>query len=152
MLQTKRQDVQALAVVVQDVAQNLSPHAVTTLVAHPDAVQSALAVAADVLAAKEAGANIEIIRGAKPHLVAAREADQHSRRAYPARKAGGATHLAGTCQPRRSQDPPIRSRLAEKRAHHRLAGGQARLCLSRRPVRRPRPASRRAGSHRRAFR
>ncbi len=77
MLQTKRQDVRALAVVVQDVAKNLSPHAVTTLVAHPDAVQSALAVAADALAAREAGANIEIVRGAKPRLVATREADQH---------------------------------------------------------------------------
>ena len=53
----------------------LSPAHVAALVAHPDAVRSALAVAADVLAMDdEAGSGVEIIAGAEPKRVDAKEA------------------------------------------------------------------------------
>lgn len=76
MVQTKSRDVEALTVVVQDAAKNLSPYAIATLVAHPDAVQSALAVAADALSVKGAGEDLEIIRGTNPLSVDAKETEQ----------------------------------------------------------------------------
>ena len=67
---TKSQDVEALAAMVHDAADSMSASAVAALVAHPDAVRSALAVAADVLSATDAAErSIEVIGGAETPLV-----------------------------------------------------------------------------------
>ena len=58
-----------LATVVQATTVALSPRAVTPLVAHPDAVCAASAVAADALSAKDSDNEPEIIGGADAHLV-----------------------------------------------------------------------------------
>ena len=61
--------------VLHEAAGRLSPAHVAALVAHPDAVRSALAVAADVLTMDdEAGSGAEIIAGAEPKRVGAEEA------------------------------------------------------------------------------
>ena len=70
MAQLKTPNANALAALMHDAARTLSPRAVATLVAHPDAVRSALAVAADAVSAREAGGgDIEIIRGSRSRLV-----------------------------------------------------------------------------------
>ena len=70
MAQPKTPNANALAALMHDAARTLSPRAVATLVAHPDAVRSALAVAADAVSAREAGGgDIEIIRGSRSRLV-----------------------------------------------------------------------------------
>ena len=62
--------VRKLEGVLHEAAGCLSPAHVAALVAHPDAVRSALAVAADVLAMDDAGrTEIDTITGAEPHLV-----------------------------------------------------------------------------------
>ena len=87
MAQTKSRDVEALTAVVHDAAKGLSPGAVAELVAHPDAVQSALAVAADALSAKGLAGDVEIIRGAQPRRIDAEEADRRiGARTRPGRK------------------------------------------------------------------
>ena len=61
--------------VLHEAAGSLSPAHVTALVAHPDAVRSALAVAADVLTLDDAGRLLpETIGGAEPRRVDAEEA------------------------------------------------------------------------------
>ncbi len=66
--------VRELESVLHDAAGRLSPARVAALVAHPDAVRSALAVAADVLAMDdEARPGIETVAGAEPVLVEAKE-------------------------------------------------------------------------------
>ena len=61
--------------VLHEAAGRLSPAHVAALVAHPDAVRSALAVAADVLTLDDgAGSGVEIIAGAEPVCVGAEEA------------------------------------------------------------------------------
>ena len=76
-MHTKSQNVQTLAAMVHDAADSLSASAVAALVAHPDAVKSALAVAADVLSATDAAEqSIEIIGGAETPLVDAAAADK----------------------------------------------------------------------------
>lgn len=72
----KTRDVEALTAVVHRAAKGLSPRAVAALVAHPDAVRSALAVAADTLSAKNAASDIEVIEGAEPCLIGVEEADR----------------------------------------------------------------------------
>lgn len=72
---SKNRDVEDLASVIQATAVALSPRAVATLVAHPDAVWGALAVAADALLAKDSDKGPEVIRGADSQLVERREAD-----------------------------------------------------------------------------
>ncbi len=70
--------VRELEGVLLDAAGRLSPAHVAALVAHPDAVHSALAVAADVLTTDdEARPRIETVAGAEPVLV---EADAAARR------------------------------------------------------------------------
>ena len=60
---------------LHDAAGRLSPAHVATLVAHPDAVRSALAVAAEVLTREHtAQAGVETIAGAEPVRVSAGEA------------------------------------------------------------------------------
>ncbi len=55
---------------LHEAAGRLSPAHVAAAVAHPDAVRSALAVAADVLTIDDAGrAEVETIVGAEPRLV-----------------------------------------------------------------------------------
>ena len=76
MAQTKNLDVEALATVVQDTTTSLGPRAVATLVAHPDAVRAALAVAADALSAKGIDKETAIIRGTEPRLVDGPETDR----------------------------------------------------------------------------
>jgi len=76
LAQTKARDVEALTAVVHRAARGLSSRAVATLVAHPDAVRSALAVAADALSASDHPGDIEIVAGAEPRLVDAKEADR----------------------------------------------------------------------------
>ncbi len=67
--------VEELAAVLEKAVQRLSPHAVATLVAHPDAVTSALAVAADTLSAQDAAeADVEVIRGEQTLLADAETA------------------------------------------------------------------------------
>ena len=70
MAPRKNLDLEVLATVVQETATDLGPHAVAALVAHPDAVRAALAVAADVLRAKGAEKGMAVIRGTEPRLVA----------------------------------------------------------------------------------
>ena len=61
--------------VLHEAAGRLSPAHVAALVAHPDAVRSALAVAADVLTLDDAGrAALQTIGGAEPRRVDAEEA------------------------------------------------------------------------------
>lgn len=73
----KSQNVEALAAMVQKAAGSLSASAVAALVAHPDAVKSALAVAADALSTREADdQDIEIIGRAEARPVDAVEADR----------------------------------------------------------------------------
>ncbi len=61
--------------VLHEAAGCLSPTHVAALVAHPDVVRSALAVAADMLALEDAGRpGVEIIAGAEPVRVGAEEA------------------------------------------------------------------------------
>ena len=50
----KHRNIQELAALVHDATEGLSARAVATLVAHPDVLRSALAVAADSLSAKSA--------------------------------------------------------------------------------------------------
>ena len=62
--------VRELEGVLHEAAGRLSPAHVATLVAHPDAVCSALAVAADVLTLDDGGqSGVEIVAGAEPRLV-----------------------------------------------------------------------------------
>ena len=76
MVQKKNLDVEALATVVRETATDLTPHAVSTLVAHPDTVRAALAVAADALSAKGTDKGIAVIRGTEPRLVERSETDR----------------------------------------------------------------------------
>ncbi len=63
--------------VLHEAAGCLSPAHVAALVAHPDAVRSALAVAADVLSTDNAGRpGVETIAGAEPVRVGAEEAER----------------------------------------------------------------------------
>ena len=61
--QEKNLDLEVLATMVQETARDLGPRAVAALVAHPDAVRAALAVAADALWTKSKGKGIVVIRG-----------------------------------------------------------------------------------------
>jgi hypothetical protein len=77
MAQAKRLNAKALAALMHEAARTLSPRAVATLVAHPDAVRSALAVAADAVSAREADrGDAEIIRGSQSSLVDPEEAER----------------------------------------------------------------------------
>ena len=69
------EQVRELEGVLHEAAGRLSPAHVAALVAHPDAVRSALAVAADVLTMDDAGRpEVETIVGAEPVRVGAGEA------------------------------------------------------------------------------
>lgn len=85
MAHAKTRDVEALTAVVHRAAKGLSPRAVAALVAHPDAVRSALAVAADALSARNVAGDVEVIEGAEPRLVGVEEAGQR----IAARSRGG---------------------------------------------------------------
>lgn len=87
MAHAKARDVEALTAVLHRAAKGLSPRAVAALAAHPDAVRSALAVAADALSATSADGDVEVIEGAEPRLVGVEEADRRiAARSRPARK------------------------------------------------------------------
>ena len=79
---TRSGKVRELEGVLHDAAVRLSPAHVATLVAHPDAVRSALAVAADVLSLDDANRpdgphrGVETIAGAKPNQVDAGEMER----------------------------------------------------------------------------
>ncbi|MGI9304686.1 MAG: hypothetical protein ACR2RB_18565 [Gammaproteobacteria bacterium] len=90
MAQSKSRNVEELAAVVHEAAKGLSARAVATLVAHPPAVRSALAVAADALSAEGSGRrDSEFIRGAEARLVDAEEADRRiAMRTRPGRPEG----------------------------------------------------------------
>ena len=80
--------VRELESVLHEAAGRLSPEHAAVLVAHPDAVRSALAVAADVLTADdEAGSGVEVIAGAEPLRAGAEEAAgrmaEHARAGAP---------------------------------------------------------------------
>ena len=69
MARVSGEKVRKLEGVLHEAAGCLSPAHVAALVAHPDAVRSALAVAADVLAMDDGGrAEIDTITGAEPRL------------------------------------------------------------------------------------
>ena len=79
--------VRELEGVLHEAAGRLSPAHVAALVAHPDAVRSALAVAADVLTMEGAGrAEVETIAGAEPRLV---DGDEAARRLAARTRKGG---------------------------------------------------------------
>ena len=70
MTRARGEQVRELEGVLHQAAGCLSPAHVAALVAHPGAVRSALAVAADVLTMDDAGrAEVETIAGAEPRLV-----------------------------------------------------------------------------------
>ena len=66
--------VRELKGMLHEVAGRLSPAHVAALVAHPDAVRSALAVAADALSKDDAGPAFETITGAELRRVGSKEA------------------------------------------------------------------------------
>lgn len=68
MTHKKNLDVEGLATIVQETVADLGPRAVRVLVAHPNALRAALAVAADALREKGADKGIAVIEGAEPHL------------------------------------------------------------------------------------
>lgn len=72
--QEKNLELEVLANVVQQTVRDLGPHAVATLVAHPDAVRAALAVAADALGTKSTEEGVVVIRGDESRLVRKAEA------------------------------------------------------------------------------
>ena len=75
MARTGKEEVRVLEGVLHEAASHLRPAHVAALVAHPDAVRSALAVAADMLTMDdEARSGVETIAGARPVLVGAEEA------------------------------------------------------------------------------
>ena len=75
MARARGEQVRELEGVLHEAAGRLSPAHVAALVAHPDAVRSALAVAADVLTMDDAGRpEVETIVGAEPVHVGAEEA------------------------------------------------------------------------------
>ena len=67
--QKKKLDAEVLATVVQEAVTDLGPHVVGLLVAHPNALRTALAVAADALREKGADKGVAVIEGAEPRLV-----------------------------------------------------------------------------------
>ena len=80
-MHVKNRNIRELAALVHDAAEGLSARAVAVLVAHPDAVRSALAVAAESLSAKSArdedGHEAEIIGDTEaPVVVDVKEANQ----------------------------------------------------------------------------
>lgn len=80
-MHVKNRNIRELAALVHDAAEGLSARAVAVLVAHPDAVRSALAVAAESLSAKSArdedGHEAEIIGDAEaPVVVDVKEASR----------------------------------------------------------------------------
>ena len=77
-MHVKNRNIRELAALVHDAAEGLSARAVAVLVAHPDAVRSALAVAAESLSAKdEDGHEAEIIGDAEaPVVVDVKEANR----------------------------------------------------------------------------
>ena len=75
MARARGEQVRELEGVLHEAAGHLSPAHVAALVAHPDAVRSALAVAADVLTMDDAArTSVETIGGAAPRRVDAEEA------------------------------------------------------------------------------
>lgn len=75
MARTGKEKVRVLEGMLHEAASHLRPAHVAALVAHPDAVRSALAVAADVLTMDdEARPGVETITGAQPVRVGAEEA------------------------------------------------------------------------------
>ena len=75
MAQTRGEQVSELEGILHEAAGHLSPAHVAALVAHPDAVCSALAVAADALTREDgARAGVETIMGAEPVRIGAGEA------------------------------------------------------------------------------
>ena len=87
MTEPRGRQVTALEGVLHEAVLRLSPVHVAALLAHPRAVRSALAVAADALAEDEMPAGAEAIAGAEPVLVSAREAAArlatHTRKGSP---------------------------------------------------------------------
>ena len=75
MARAGRQKVRELEGVLHEVAGSLSLAHVATLVAHPDAVRSALAVAAHMLTMDANRRDVETISGAAPRLVEVDEAN-----------------------------------------------------------------------------
>ena len=75
MARPRGQQARELEGVLHEAAGRLSPAHVATLVAHPDAVRSALAAAADVLTTEDAGRPaVETVAGAEPVIAGAEEA------------------------------------------------------------------------------
>ena len=75
MARPRGESIRELEGVLHEAAGRLSPAHVAALVAHPDAVRSALAVAADVLSMDDAGRpGVETIAGAEPVRIGAEEA------------------------------------------------------------------------------
>ena len=75
MTRARGEKVRELEGMLHEAARRLSPAHVAALVAHPDAVRSALAVAADVLTMDDAPRHsVETIGGAEPRRVGAEEA------------------------------------------------------------------------------
>ncbi|MYB52921.1 MAG: hypothetical protein F4X77_12090 [Acidobacteriia bacterium] len=74
--QKKNLDLEVLATVVRETAEDLGPHAIAALAAHPDAVRAAIAVAADVVWTRGTEKGKTFIRGTEPRLVQKAESDR----------------------------------------------------------------------------
>ena len=99
--------------ILHEAAARLSPAHVAALVAHPDALRSALAVAADALSVDDAGPRagtrlgIETIAGAEPDRVDAGEADRRLTARTARREPRDAPDLGRAGGADRTQDPTV---------------------------------------------
>ena len=97
-----------LEVVLHEAAGRLSPGHVAALVAHPDAVRSALAVAAVVLTVNDkGGSGFETIAGAEPVRAGDEEAARRMAERSREGRARNVAELGRTSGTSRAQDAPV---------------------------------------------
>ena len=123
---------------LHDAAGRLSAAHVAALVAHPEAVCSALAAAADALAAIDRErSGVDTILGPASTTVDADEAE----RRLAARTRGGVPETLLTSEELAARtglrDPAVGPRLAQEGTDRRLAEREARLCVPGGAARRP---------------
>ena len=105
---TKATRVRELEGVLHEAAGGLSPTHVAALAAHPDAVCTALAVAASALTMDDSGRPaVETIGSAAPHRTRCRGGRRADVGAHASRRAGEAAHFRGDGGADGAQDPAI---------------------------------------------
>ena len=109
MTPTRGTETRELEDVLHDAAGRLSPIHVAALVAHPEAVRSALAAAADALSTgdRERRSSAEAIEGSVPLPVDTEEAQSAPGRAHANGRTGDAPDLGGDRGAGRSQDAAV---------------------------------------------